>query len=106
VIGRFVDAARCDEPCDDLDASDDLYEYLVNHELSFEGGRRYHICSAHPEARAALRAGRIPAGFRCPLANEACPMRAILRRAPGCDVRLSIGRRCSGALPAGSDADG
>lgn len=69
---------------------DDFYEYLVNHELCFYGGRTFHICSAHAEARAVVAAGRIPASFPCPRASTDCPMRKLLDEAPGCDVRLSL----------------
>jgi hypothetical protein len=52
-------------------------------------GRAPARVTAHPEARAALAAGRIPAEFRCPLRRAACPLRD---QAPGCDVRFSIDR--------------
>jgi hypothetical protein len=87
VVVRHVAGAELDEG--DADAGD-FYEYLVNHEIILDGERTYRICSAHPEARAAIAAGRIPAEFRCPLARAACPMRSLLDEAPGCDVRFSI----------------
>ncbi len=86
VVARFV------EPDDDTDTSDAFYEYLVNHEIYIDDGPKYHICSAHPEARAVLAAGRIPEGFRCPRADEGCPMRALLDQRPGHDVQLSLVR--------------
>jgi hypothetical protein len=88
VVVRF---APPDEAADDGEVND-FYEYLVNHEVYLEDGRAAHICSAHPAARAVLAAGRIPAGFRCPRADASCPMRALLERAPGCEVRLSLVR--------------
>jgi hypothetical protein len=88
VVARFVEAG--DEP--DSDGAVDFYEYLVNHELVFADERVFHICSAHPEARAVLAAGYLPAGFRCPRADATCPMRAVLDQAPGCSVRLSLVR--------------
>lgn len=84
VVGRFV------EPAEPEESTDDFYEYLVNHELWLEDGRRYHICTAHERARKVLVHGRIPAGFRCPLGARACPMRAILDAAGGRDVRLAV----------------
>jgi hypothetical protein len=89
VVVRFVEAGHAD---DDPDASTDFYEHLVNHEIVIDDGPRYHICTAHPAARAAVAAGRIPAAFRCPRgrSDSACPMRGLLDRAPGCDVRFSL----------------
>jgi hypothetical protein len=92
VVGRFV-RARDGEGAPAPIPNVDFYEYLVNHELSLDDGRTYHICSAHPEARAAVVSGEIRATFACPLANAACPMRALLAEAPGCDLRLSIAVR-------------
>jgi hypothetical protein len=86
LMGRFV------QPGEDVESGEltsDLYEYIVNHELAFLPERTFHICSAHPEARAAIAARRIPAAFTCPLASTECPMRALLDRAPGHDVRLA-----------------
>jgi hypothetical protein len=83
LVGRFV------EPTEGEDEPNDLYEYLVNHELSFPDGRVFHICTAHPAARAVLASGRIPADFRCPRGERTCPMRVVLDAAPGSDVRIS-----------------
>jgi hypothetical protein len=91
VIVRF-EAAGVAELDEGDTGTSDFYEYLVNHEVILDGGRTYHICSAHPQARAALAAGRIPAEFRCPFARATCPMRSLLDAAPGCDVRFSITR--------------
>jgi hypothetical protein len=93
VIVRFVVAGAAERDEADTDASD-FYEYLVNHEVILDNGRTYHICSAHPEARAALGAGRIPAEFRCPFARATCPMRSLLDQAPGCDARFSLRPGC------------
>ncbi len=46
-------------------------------------------CTAHPAARAVLRAGFIPADFACPLASTDCPMRKLLEYEPGRSVRLN-----------------
>lgn len=92
VVARFVDAERLAE---DGDENVDFYEYLVNHELWLEDGRGFRICSAHPEARALLRRGRIPATFECPRATTECPMRALLDAANGLNVRLSRARGSS-----------
>ncbi len=84
LVGRFVEPTDTDEsPCD-------LYEYLVNHELWLEDGRRYHICTAHDGARTVLLRGRIPAGFRCPRGEATCPMRVIAEAAGGRDVRIEV----------------
>lgn len=50
--------------------------------------RTFHICTAHPAARAVLRAGFIPHDFACPLAAASCPMRKLLAREPGRSVKL------------------
>lgn len=50
--------------------------------------RTFHFCTAHPVARAMLRAGFIPADFVCPLASAECPMRKLLDQQPGRSVRL------------------
>jgi hypothetical protein len=93
VRARYVDGGQDD---DGVDSVIDFYEHLVNCEVVLGDGRRFQICSAHPAARAVLAAGRIPAAFRCPRADASCPMRALLDRAPGCDVRLSLLRPSSG----------
>jgi hypothetical protein len=80
LVVRFVEPAEAEE-------EDDLYAFLVNHELSFPPERTFHICTAHPEARAVVDAGRIPADFRCPRGEASCPMRAIVLAA-GKSVRL------------------
>ena len=86
VIGRFV-SHRAHQRSE-AQPNIDFYEYLVNHELSLDDGRRFHICSAHPRARKAILAGLIPAPFVCPLASTDCPMRAALDHRPGCDLQL------------------
>jgi hypothetical protein len=89
VVARFVEPGAGSEP------ADDFYEYLVNHEIYIDDGPRFHICTAHPDARAAAAAGHIPAAFRCPRGETECPMRTLLDLCPGRDVRLSLVRdRC------------
>jgi hypothetical protein len=89
VVARLVEPGEVSEP------ADDFYEYLVNHEIYIDDGPKYHICLAHPDARAAVAAGHIPAGFRCPRGEKECPMRTLLDLCPGWDVRLSLVRdRC------------
>ena len=93
VVGRFVEPGEAGGPCvpeEAMPTGTDFYEHLVNHEIFLDDGPRYQICSAHPEARALLRAGRIPATFHCPLGAVSCPMREILDRAPGRELRLSL----------------
>lgn len=94
VIARFVES--CDEKTAEPEAGagDDFYEYLVNHEIYIDDGPKYHICSAHPEARAAVSSGRISASFRCPRGESRCPMRVLLDQRPEHDVRLSLVREC------------
>jgi hypothetical protein len=89
VVARFVEPGSAD---DDGEASVDFYEYLVNHEVTLTDGRTFHICSAHPAARAVLAAGHLPAAFVCPRRDTACPMRALLDASAGLDVRLSLAR--------------
>lgn len=70
--GRFVDPedAREDETW-----CDDLVEYINAHpEVGFHlEERRFHICRAHRAAREVIAAGRVPAGFVCPVASDGCP---------------------------------
>jgi hypothetical protein len=87
VVVRFVEPG---ELSDDEAYGIDFYEYLVNHEVVFEDGRTFHICSAHPDARACLLDGRIPSGFSCPRAEAACPMLAVLEVRPGWDAKLLL----------------
>jgi hypothetical protein len=84
VIGRFVLPGEPDE------VDDELYEYLVNHEILLSDVRTYHVCAGEAAARTAIASGRIPAGFRCPRASATCPMRRILDAAPGFDVALEV----------------
>ncbi|CAN5925686.1 hypothetical protein BH11MYX4_BH11MYX4_14210 [soil metagenome] len=86
VVGRFVEPGEGDAS----DETTDFYEYLVNHELVLDTGRTFHICSAHPEARAVVSSGVVPATFRCPRAAEVCPMRRLLSERPSCDLLLSL----------------
>jgi len=72
----------------------ELYNYLVNHELHFHNENHrhfFHACTQHPLAKAAIEAGRIPSGFTCGLDENACPMKRILMAAPGKSVRLKLG---------------
>jgi hypothetical protein len=89
VVARFV------EPGEVSETADDFYEYLVNHEIYIDDGPKFHICTAHPDARAAVAAGHIPAAFRCPRDEGECPMRSLLDLSPGRDVHLTLVRdRC------------
>lgn len=66
------------------DWNQELYEYVVAHDVKFHlGPRPFHICRAHAAAREALREGRIPATFGCPLDRSDCPMRALIDAAGG-----------------------
>ncbi len=68
-----------------------LLEYISNHEevQFFLVEHKFHICRAHPGARAALRAGELASTFVCPAENSDCPMLAILRASGGRSVGLS-----------------
>ncbi len=68
----------------------DYYAYLVNHEMYLLDGPKFHICTRHPVAEAAVRAGRIPHDFDCPLASTDCPMRRILGTHPGRTLKLKV----------------
>ena len=86
VMARFEDPeARTDD--DDIS---DFYEYLVNHEVFLEDGRRFHICTAHPAARSAVARGVIDARFECPRGELACPMTTLTGAANGRAVRLRL----------------
>jgi len=100
VIGRFVEPEPSAQSSDEFEGVIDFYEYLVNHEISLED-RSFHICSAHPRARAVLAAGRIPADYSCPRADApaVCPMRALLDVAPGRDLVLTLRRRPPSSRP-------
>ncbi len=89
VSARYVENGE--EEDDEALWNRDFYEYLVNHEAFSYQLRRYHICTAHPKARAAVEAGFIPATFLCPLEEEQCPMRLLLRAAGGRSVKLQVG---------------
>jgi len=86
VVGRFVEPGEEDAG----DELSDFYEYLVNHELVLDDGRTFHICSAHPEARAVVSSGLVPATFQCPRGAAPCPMRQLLSERASCDLRLSL----------------
>lgn len=96
--GKFVPA---ENPFISPEWHADYFEYLLkNPELLVNEKQVFilgGVCTAHPEARAALEAGGIPAGFTCPRANVDCPMRKWLDRAPGCSLMLTgpvIGSGC------------
>jgi hypothetical protein len=92
VVARFVEADS-----DDWPSPSDFYEYLVGHEVYLEDGRGLHICSAHPEARAALDRGLIPRDFLCPRGEVTCPMRQLLSEGAGRDCLLRLDARPKGA---------
>jgi len=92
VVARFVETDG-----DDLPLPSDFYEYLVGHEVYLEDGRTFHICSAHPQARAAIEQGLIPRDFLCPRAEASCPLRQLLAERPGLSCLLRLGARPKGA---------
>lgn len=86
--GRFVPA---EQPLLNSEWRGDYFEYLLKNPellLTQELHRTFHLCRAHPEARAALAAGYIPAGFTCPFDSADCPMRRILAESPGDSFQL------------------
>jgi hypothetical protein len=82
----------------------ELYEYLAAHpedDLARQYTRRtFHLCTSHPVALAALRAGVIPHDFRCPFKDDACPMRRRLAENGGQSVALSASSRIVLQAPA------
>lgn len=88
--GRFVPP---EQPLVGPEWHADYFEYLLKYpELLLDhepftpiGG----ACTTHPEARAALASGCVPAGFACPLGLAECPLRRLLDREPGRSLRLS-----------------
>jgi hypothetical protein len=70
---------------DHLVSNDDVWVWSVHRIIVV---RTFHICTAHPVARAALRAGFIPVDFTCPMSYQTCPMRRLLAHSPGCSIRL------------------
>lgn len=84
IVARYVEPG---DAADDEDGGANLYEYLVNHEIS-EITRVFRICTAEPEARAALARRHLPVDFACPRASASCPMRALLAACPRHDVRF------------------
>lgn len=91
VRGRFRREDLCRRKDEEEDAFPvDLYEYLVNHEIFLAEERHYHVCTAHEAARAAVRAGVVPATFSCPLERPECPMRRVLDTSPGRALHLDV----------------
>jgi hypothetical protein len=87
VEARFADEQ--DEETGDFWHSD-YSDYLVNHEIYFFRPPAFHICTHHPLAAAAARAGFIPHDFTCPLVAADCPMRRLLAHSQGRSVRLRV----------------
>lgn len=85
--GRLVDE---ENRVDDRLARQQLLEYVNNQEeiQFFLVDKEFHVCRAHPGARACLSAGIIPKGFRCGASTDGCPMMKILAAAGGCSVEL------------------
>ena len=95
---RFVESARGEEllvEAEERLALATLDDWIQGHPEYAWGltERTFHICRAHPKARAAVRAGVVPADFRCPLARDQCPMRKLLNTRPGCAAVLSVARQ-------------
>jgi len=82
-------ASLVDEEPDD-DARLELLDYFLNHESYVLREGTHHICTAHPDARAAVARGFVPPDFTCPLQRPRCPMRQRLAEAPGKTLRLDV----------------
>lgn len=85
----------------------DLYEHVVAHEIVMIHEQLFHVCTRHEAARWAIRTGRLPATFTCPLKQPGCPMRRLLALGQGRSLRFeenspaSIdGRASASATPA------
>jgi hypothetical protein len=82
--GRFVPAEQSQLVGPEWHA--DYFEYLLKYPELLLCELPYYpvmgVCTAHPEARAVLAAGCIPAGFVCPLSSVECPMRQLLAKTP------------------------
>jgi hypothetical protein len=95
-----VEARFADEP--EKETGDfwhsDYYDYLVNHEIYFLRERSFHICTRHPVAADAVRAGLIPHDFSCPLQSSDCAMRRLLAHSAGRSVRLRVSVVAAGRM--------
>ena len=78
----------------------DYYDYFVNHEVYLFKMPGIHICTRHPLAAAAIRTGTVPHDFCCPFESAECPMRQLLKLAPGKSLRMSVSLH-----PTGRSAD-
>ena len=88
--GRFVPAEHPELVGSEWQA--DYFEYLLKYPELLLPPPEYHIggvCTAHPEARAVLASGCIPAGFVCPLSSAECPMRPLLAKRPNQALHLT-----------------
>ncbi len=86
--GRLMDD---EDRVDDRLARRQLLDFVNNQEeiQFFLVDRKFHICRSHPGARACLKSGVIPKGFRCERgAVDDCPMMKILDAANGRSVEL------------------
>ena len=104
--GRFVPP---EQPLFATEWHADYFEYLLKYPelllIKDPIRRTFHLgCRAHPDARAALAAGRIPAGFTCPFDSADCPMRRILAESPGDTFQLTgpVLLLAKSLIPAGS----
>ena len=88
LVCQFVEEPAVDDRSSE--EPDDLYEYLVNHEIALLPLRKLHICTTELEAREAVDARRVPSTFQCPRAAAGGPMRRLIRAAGGRDVRIAI----------------
>ncbi len=93
--GRMAQTAEelAADEADDVMALGQLYDFVIGHEdiAFFLEQRKFQICRQHLQAKEILRRRVIPAGFRCSLRGEHCPMVRISREA-GEHVRLRLAR--------------
>jgi len=91
LAARFVDTSAQEARITREQEQEDLDAHNEWRSERGASGRTFRVgCQAHPTARQALRAGLIPADFRCPFAHERCPMRELLSRRPGHAVVLTV----------------
>jgi hypothetical protein len=80
---------------DDVDVAEfeddelfDLYYNQTGQSTTSPIYRVFHVCMAHPAAKACLDNGLIPHDFACPFASHQCPMRTLVDAAMGGSIHL------------------
>src|SRR5262245_33752331 len=87
--GRFVDP---EDAAENEMWTEALRDYITALDIPFFlEERKFHICRAHPEARAVLATGVIRPGFTCPLLRASCPLAQAAALRPGTAIHLTAG---------------